>query len=125
MIILQVIHDFLDRARAGSEIYTYYLSKELVQKGHQVALFFCEPQFTFHSNGKFVRGSYDRMDTYKIRKWPLGELSSNDRFVEDCFERTLQEVKPDIVHFQHLYGLSLKLPEIAKKYGLPTVFTLH
>jgi len=33
MKILQVIHDFLPRHRAGSELYTYKLSKELVKKG--------------------------------------------------------------------------------------------
>ncbi len=41
MRILQVIHDFLPHHAAGSELYCYYLSKQL-SKRHSVYLMFTE-----------------------------------------------------------------------------------
>ena len=41
MRILQVIHDFLPHHAAGSELYTFYLAKEL-QKRHSVYVMFTE-----------------------------------------------------------------------------------
>ncbi len=45
---------------------------------------------------------------------------------ETIFREALNEIKPDIVHIQHLMGLPLSLVNIIKdEYGLPIVMTIH
>jgi glycosyltransferase involved in cell wall biosynthesis len=45
--------------------------------------------------------------------------------IEKIFTNLLNEINPDIVHFQHLINLSVQLVDIAKKRKLPVIFTLH
>jgi len=44
---------------------------------------------------------------------------------EAWFRALLAEVRPDVVHFHHLTGLSLALPTLARRAGIPVVMTLH
>ena len=41
------------------------------------------------------------------------------------FEKIIDDFRPDLIHFGHLNHLSLSLPEIATKRGIPIVYTLH
>ena len=53
------------------------------------------------------------------------EASYLDPGVERVFDRLLEEQRPDLVHFTYLlWGLSLRLPELAHARGLATVVTL-
>lgn len=45
--------------------------------------------------------------------------------LEKHFDKYIQEIKPDIIHIQHLKGLSASFISIAKKRKIPTVLTLH
>ncbi len=45
-------------------------------------------------------------------------------WIDELFEDYLKEVRPDIVHFQHLGGLSLGMILTAADNGLPVVMTL-
>ncbi len=51
--------------------------------------------------------------------------SFSDPEVERRFDEVVQQVRPDLVHVHHLTGLSMGLPRVAKKRGIPVVFTLH
>ncbi len=124
--ILQTVHFFLPRHYAGVELYTYYLSKQL-QLRNEVHLFFAEhnltvPQYTV------VDGEYDGI--------PYREVTNNfhyNSFVETyenaainrIFEGIIDAYRPDVIHFEHLLNLSLGMIEVAKKHGIPTVYTLH
>ena len=126
MKILQVIHDFLLSCRAGSEFYTYYLSKELLKK-HDVCLFFTIPE-----NGvkrELVEGNFDGIPYMALRKNHVPYFhhpyQDRSRWVEKEVNRVITKFKPDIIHFQHLFNLSLNLPSLAKKKAIPSCFTLH
>ncbi len=45
-------------------------------------------------------------------------------WVDDLFEEHLKETRPDVVHVQHLGGLSLGMISKAKSLGIPVVMTL-
>ncbi len=132
MRIIQVLHWFLPRHVAGTEVYTHRLSKEL-QKRHQVWLFCREDGFhdrRFHEEEEI----YDDLPVRRIyvnrigRRFPfpgVNLLQSRNAHIESSFDRFLTEKKPDVVHFQHLAELSGGLIECARKRGLPTVVTLH
>ncbi|NJE77376.1 glycosyltransferase, partial [Thermococcus sp. ES12] len=61
------------------------------------------------------------------RFWDLlfFENTYMNKNAEEIFRRLLKEIKPDIVHFQHLIGISTTLIYIAKEFNIPTVLTLH
>ena len=57
-----------------------------------------------------------------LRKFHLDFYNS---VLENHFDKYIQEIKPDIIHIQHLKGLSASFISIAKKRKIPTVLTLH
>jgi glycosyltransferase involved in cell wall biosynthesis len=127
MRILQVIHDFVPRHVAGSELYCYYLSGALAERQHSVHAFFTE----FDCSRR----------QYEYRCSRLGSLTCHEvvhnhvhaSFVEtylnprmdERFERLLHDERPDVVHLHHLLNHSLNYPRIARRRGIPVVFTLH
>ncbi len=127
MKILEVIHDFLPRHTAGSEVYTYKLSKELVKRGHEVSLFFTESERGAEQYS-LREGSYDKLpysEAIVNRVYSgFSETYENvemDRLFIDVLERR----SPHIIHLQHLINHSLNYIRIAKERSIPLVFTLH
>jgi glycosyltransferase involved in cell wall biosynthesis len=124
MKILHVIHRFVDTDRRGSELYTYHLCRALAQK-HEVAVFYTSPK---GPKAGLESGCLDGLSTYIIGSsdsWQEAVIRHRSLRAETAFTQVLAEWRPDIVHFQHLLFLSLRLPTIAKRRGLRSVFTLH
>ncbi|MFQ5353525.1 MAG: glycosyltransferase family 4 protein [Thermodesulfobacteriota bacterium] len=127
MKILEVIHDFLPRHTAGSEVYTYKLSRELTTKGHEVSLFFTEaergtPQYTLR------KGAYDGLAYFEAivnRSYSGFEETYDNSSMEQLFTEVLEETRPDIIHLQHLINHSMGYIDIARERSIPVVFTLH
>ena len=130
MRILQVVHQFPPMRVGGTEIYTQNLSRELAKRGHEVVI--------FHREERAVEQPYEEeciSQGLKIRRVcsnlngvsPLEAFFSSfsNRFIEESFVQLLEEMQPDIVHFQHLKDLSVSLVTLAHRRGLPTVLTLH
>ena len=125
MRILQVAHYFLPKHRGGVEVYTYNLSKEL-QKNHEVIIY-CREDGYFN---KVYCEANDLYDGLKLRRIfyniPLTpETSYRNELIDENFNSFLDEIKPDIIHFQHLERMSVTLIDVAKQKGIPTVLTLH
>ncbi len=127
MKIVQVIHGFPPYNMAGSELYTYNLSRYLAKK---------DEVYVFH------RIADPKLEEYKMSFGTYGGLNVrtiNNTFKYcDSFEKTyrndiiskkfgsfLNEVNPDIVHFGHITGLSTTLIKVAKEKKISVVFTLH
>ncbi|MFQ5427463.1 MAG: glycosyltransferase family 4 protein [Thermodesulfobacteriota bacterium] len=127
MKILEVVHDFLPRHTAGSEVYTYKLSKELVKKGNEVSLFFTEaergtPQYTLR------QGVYDELPYFEaiVNRSYSGFTETYDNpEMERLFAEVLDQANPDVIHLQHLINHSMGYIDIARKRSIPVVFTLH
>ncbi|NJE06962.1 glycosyltransferase [Thermococcus sp. M39] len=132
MRILQVVHGFPPKQRAGTEIYTYYLSKELAKR-HEVHIFYP----AFDNVKRISLNSFEResliihevkIPNNKVKRlWNLlfFENTYMNKNVEEIFRRLLKEINPDIIHFEHLIGLSATLINVAKKFNIPSVLTLH
>jgi len=123
--IVQVVHNFLPGHLYGTENYTYHLSKEL-QKIGKVYIFCREEKDSFgkdFSKDELFDGLLVRR-LYFNPSW-IFDTSYRNSFVDKEFERFLDEIKPDIVHFQHLMGLSASMLQIAKQRGIPAILTLH
>ncbi|MEE9394039.1 MAG: glycosyltransferase [Planctomycetota bacterium] len=124
--LLVVVHDFLPRHAAGTEIYTFKLLQEL-KSDHDVHLLFCEsrpelPRYTV-SEGMYEGLPYT--EVVHNYHWESFEETYHNPEMEEIFERVLDQFDPDIVHIQHLQYFSFNFIPIAKNRGLPVVYTLH
>jgi glycosyltransferase involved in cell wall biosynthesis len=119
------------RQTGGPIGYAADLCQDLVKSGHQVYMF-------YGGDTNFKRKCY--LEYYEEEEVNLASLvNSPNRYsnfglplneckqpvVEHFFEEFLNKVKPDLVHFHSLIGLSASLMEIAKKKGTRTVVSLH
>jgi glycosyltransferase involved in cell wall biosynthesis len=126
MKILLVIHGYPRRYNAGSEIYTQTLAHALADAGCEVSIFAREedpflPDYHLRTESDPLRAD--------IPVHLVNHARSNARFqndeIDSVFEGVIGSVQPQIVHFGHLNHLSMGLPLVANKHGIPTVFTLH
>ena len=126
MKILYVLHDFLPKTVAGTELYTYYLSKELSRK-HNVHLFFNLLDST--ESKSLVHGEYDDIPftaiNTKLIRYPDYTPFGQRHLITECFHELLSSFLPDVVHFQHILNLTPELVKTVKTHKIPILFTLH
>jgi glycosyltransferase involved in cell wall biosynthesis/predicted nucleic acid-binding Zn-ribbon protein len=124
--ILMVVHQFLPKHVAGTEIYTLRLAKELA-KQHDVVILSAESD---HSRQRFER-STTTVDGLKVHQFIHNYTWDGFRDTYDCpaadaiFRDVLREESPDLVHIQHLHYHSANYVTIARLRGVPVVYTLH
>lgn len=128
MKILLVANGFLPTAFGGVEIYVHNLAKALQARGHEVAVF-CRESDHSSPDYQILEDEVDGIpvsrvvnDFKRIRK--LEDTFTNST-IDAIFERALNKHSPDVVHINHLIGLSARLPFVVSEQGVPSVFTLH
>jgi len=131
-----VLHQFFPRHQTGVEVVTRALAREL-DKTHQVTLFYRE-----HNAGgagpsppalEEERTTVEGLNVVRVRRIgprPLNPLRVFLDYyynpdIQAAFERLLDDVKPDIVHIQHLMYLSAGIIGATARRGIPTVLSLH
>lgn len=55
----------------------------------------------------------------------LGDAEQEGGETEKCFRRTLRAIRPDLVHFHCIQGMSLGLLHTCARYGIPYAITMH
>jgi glycosyltransferase involved in cell wall biosynthesis len=127
MRVLLTIHQFPPDSRAGADLYTYYVAKGLLRAGHEVHVLYRSAG----TPSEVAESVYDGIPYTVIRKnirWTPSMASfdvGRDERVDRVFADLVRTIQPDVVHFNHLLGLSTELPRLARSAGVPTVFTLH
>lgn len=123
-----VVHKLAPENLGGTEIYSWSLARELVRAGHEVHIFYPTTDLI---------PKEERIERESISLWrvPLPESREDenpisqywhtfrDGEIELAFQRFLAEVRPEVVHFQHVQGVSARLIELAA--GIPRIVTLH
>ena len=126
MKILKVIHGYPMLYNAGSEVYSQSICHGLVREGHEVQVFTREED-AFRSDGA-VRVVFDQ-DESQIKIHLINNPRQRDRYrlavIDQRFAEILDSFQPDLVHIGHLNHLSTSLVAVAKRRGLPVVYTLH
>lgn len=128
MKLLLVSRGFPPRGRWGTEFYTHQLARGLAARGHDVSI--------LHSirDRARERGSIvvDHAEGFRVfvvsnppdPKKPLADSYRNPE-VERSFDELLARERFELVHFNYLlWGLSVRLPEVARARGVPNVVTL-
>jgi glycosyltransferase involved in cell wall biosynthesis len=126
MKILLVVHDFWPKYKAGTENATFFLARELTKK-HDVTVFTTEPnseQVGLHE--KYVEEGFNVIKIH-VNKGFSRNLRDTyiDEGLDQIFSGYVSEINPDIVHFQHLIGLSLNFIDIVKEKKIPIFYTVH
>jgi glycosyltransferase involved in cell wall biosynthesis len=127
MKVLQVLNHFLPQQTAGTEIYTWALSKQLQQRGISVQIMI--PNYEKNADADYV---YDGLNVRQYAEPSFVDRSlimgfrSPDGFSH--FVSNLIEIKPDIVHFHELAGsngITLQHVLAAKACGAKVIMTFH
>ncbi|MFW0020112.1 glycosyltransferase [Rickettsia conorii] len=127
MKILTVIHGYPPYYRAGSEVYSQTLARKL-SDNHEIQV------FARHENSFLPSFHYSTVLDYGDPRILLHLINIpitkyHYKFINEevniRFEKIIDDFKPDLIHFGHLNHLSISLPAIATKRGIPTVYTLH
>jgi glycosyltransferase involved in cell wall biosynthesis len=130
--IALVVHKFPPTSLGGTETYTYNLAHELTKRGHAVSVFYRDDE-----DGSRFREGWQSTEPFRV--WRVGRAFAPskvdparlffdtflNRDVETSFQRFLVETQPDLVHFQHLMLLSVRLPALVEALGIPMLLTLH
>ena len=112
---------------AGTPIYTLNLAKAVAALGNEVTLFSRMedrdvPEYRVHDehrDGLHIRFVNRAVD------WSNLERSYKDERMKGLFAAFLDEVKPEVVHFQHLVGLGIECIEAVTARRIKSVMTLN
>ncbi len=127
MKVLQVLNHFLPQQTAGTEVYTWALSKQLQQRGVDVKVLI--PHYGKTEAADYV---YDGLDVHQYAEPSVVDRSLIMGFRAPDglrhFITYLQEAKPDLVHFHELAGsngITLQHVQAAKASGAKVLMTFH
>jgi glycosyltransferase involved in cell wall biosynthesis len=128
MRVLVVSNGYPPRGRWGTEFYTHELVRGLRARGHEPAVLHPE------RDGTQPRYALEETQADGVRLLRLHNPgdpkkrfapSYEDPEVERRFAELLERLRPDVVHFTYLlWGLSVRLPAVARERGVPSVVTL-
>jgi glycosyltransferase involved in cell wall biosynthesis len=127
MRILHVTHQFLPRHRAGVEVYTSRLAKLQQELGHEVFVATTDDDQGI-AEGEIRQASWSDLPVFRIghlrvARTPQDSLGLSR--VDRAFEAILDQVRPDVVHLQHLMYVGLAAAKAIAERGIPSVMTLH
>jgi len=128
MRIAFTVHKFPTESLGGTEVYTQTLARTLVGAGHEVAVFYPSPRVETIDKSTVLDGVQlwrAPLPATRTREDPVRQYwhTFRDTAIERAFAAFLQEYQPDLVHYQHVQGVSARL--IALAAGLPRVATLN
>lgn len=127
MRILHVTHEFPPYEFAGTAIYAYNIVK--AQSAEHDLFVFARLSDEHAPDYKLIdedrNGYHVRLMNRPEVGWDPFDASYTDPVAEQLLTDYVDEVQPDIVHFQHILGMSHTCIEEVKKRGIPVVMTLH
>ncbi len=126
MRILLTLHSFLPEPMFGTESAAIAQMREMLVAGHEIALFYAGN--VPPAPGQLAAMGLGGLRLYRVAYWPTKAqvlLSVRKPHVERAFARALDEFRPEVVVFHHLVRLSLGLPAVAGRVGIPAAYVLH
>lgn len=120
-----MVHEFLPKHNAGTERYTHDLCQEL-SRNNEVTVLAGERDVSQKPH------TYrdEILDGLSVRRLFLPDRhhyreTYRNPGLDTAFLSLLSDLRPDVVHFQHLIYLSTSFVELAAARGIPVVMTLH
>lgn len=111
--------------RGGSERVVFATKQLLEEAGHEVEIFGMQDPRNIVSNVYFC-SSVDFESANGFQKIGSGLKAVYNTEAKKRFAKLIEDFRPDLVHFHNIYHhLSFSLVNVAKKFKVPTVMTLH
>jgi glycosyltransferase involved in cell wall biosynthesis len=132
MKILLTVHQFLPDFSSGTEVLTLQTARELISRGHEVAIFTAFPASQpLDASQRFDEYTYENIQVIRFlhahvlmgQQTNIFELEYKNLFLADYFEKLLINWQPDIVHCFHLMRLSASIVDVCKGLQIPVVIT--
>ncbi|MDY0390580.1 MAG: glycosyltransferase family 4 protein [Desulfobulbus oligotrophicus] len=132
MKIILTVHQFLPEYNSGTEVLTYSVAKNLVERGHEVTVLTGTPAKTsLNDDERFDEYQIDGIRVYRFmyELTPMGdqnvlmEIEYTNNLVARYFRKLLNNFKPDLVHIFHMSRLSAAIIDITADMNIPTYFT--
>lgn len=132
MKIVLTVHQFLPDYAAGTEILTYQVAKELMRRGHDVAVVTSYPSSEeLPEQERFDEYTYDDIRVLRFNHGHVpfagqvtpNEMEYNSLFVGQWFEGFLRQWQPDMVHIFHLGRLSASVIDACDRTRTPRIMT--
>lgn len=126
MRILITLHNFLPAPLMGAESVAIAQMREMKRRGHELGLFYA-------GNAPADPRQLESLGLGGITLFPVRFhdskaqvlLSIHKPHVARRFSAVLRDFRPDLVLFHHLVRLSLDLPVLAARAGIPAAYVLH
>lgn len=127
MKIVLVVHKFFPRFKAGTEVLTLGMAKILLSLGHEVTIVAGEPTDACASP-KVSQDFYEGIPVYRIAystKSFANRIKAHydNPLVESLLVDTVAALAPDVVHFNHIIGLSAGSLAAIKSLGVSVLFS--
>jgi glycosyltransferase involved in cell wall biosynthesis len=128
--ILFTAHQFFPESRAGVEVVTLGLARELKSRGHEPFVLAAKrtvPHSDLHP-GETEDYEFEGVPVRRVGRpeeglsRPYGLNYRNDDMAREMREY-VRDIGPDLVHAMHLQGLSASVLPVFEEFGLPVVFT--
>ena len=132
MNILLTTHQFFPQFTAGTEVLAYSVARDLMRRGHTVHVFTGYPcSQDMLDEDRFDEYEHDGIPVYRFHHAyvPMGgqksmiEVGYDNQLAAAYFERLLQRLQPDVVHFFHLNRLGTGLIDRSVQARVPCYFT--
>ncbi len=128
MRILHLVHQYPPHFIGGTELYTQTLAKYQALAGHDVSVFCPYPDVGSGEN--VLKTEEGGVQVFRVGLQPRSRSqiffdSFRQAALQSALKNVLIELKPDLVHIQHLMGLPIDLINHLATQGIPSVLTLH
>jgi glycosyltransferase involved in cell wall biosynthesis len=128
--ILFTVHQFFPDHRAGVEIVTLGLARELKARGHEPLVFAAKRSIPGSDIEPYETQDYE-YEGIPVRRVGRPEeglsrpyhLNFQNKEMARKAHEYVRETNPDVIHAMHLQGLSASVLPAFKKAGMPLVFT--
>jgi glycosyltransferase involved in cell wall biosynthesis len=128
MRVLLVSHRFPPGDGGGVERYTQSLAEQLVRAGDTVSIVVRRPDGSVPEPWPVRERLPDGTVLYRMvggKQIDFNLFLAHNRRLEQLFTAALVEAAPDVVHINHLLGLSPRFVAIARRLRVPVVISLH
>ena len=122
MRVLYVVHGFPPEERAGTELHTESVARRLEELGHETFVFAASRRLPIGETAPLEGRQGLRVG---VRLAADSTLTVRNPAARRALETYLDEIRPDVVHVQHLLFLGADAIEAVQARGIPLVVSLH
>lgn len=132
MRILITVHQFFPQYRAGTEVLTLSVVKELIRRGHDVRVFTGHPaRNELAEVERFDEYEYEGIHIYRfhhsyvpmIDQTSMIDVGYNNKLSERYFTKVCESFQPQLVHHFHLNRLGVRVINYLADVGIAQYFT--